>query len=290
MKLAVVGYAPPPKFKGATSFMENLRQNKTANELILFSDYPYPERTIPVLNPENVTGRDRNPQWAVNNTIFVSALRIALMSGVSHMLYIESDCRFGCHGWDSLIFEEYFSLPFPPIAAGSLVSHACVNGGPAFYQRFHDMIAANRENKKEWLIPIYGVPVTKDKKSNWPPMSAHIIDPGHKDDRFKPAVYPNGALGIYDVRWIAGLFGLLPDGTFQTTHSLIDISLSPAWDHLIGLRLYDKFGSDVFDVVAHMNGMFSSYGETMSTEAQRLEYLRTKRCVAVHQIKSEVVQ
>lgn len=284
MRVATVGYIPPPHFKGAKSFLENYSRNKPASEVILYSDHnEYGFRGI--LNPENIAGRHDN-KWAMNNAIFCMGLRFALQAGVTHMLYVESDCRFGCPGWDAIIFEEYFNLKFPPVAAGSLVAHSCVNGGGAFYERFYDFIGRNRRSG-EFAIPIYGIP--NAVPNQFPAQSPNITPPGSPDKRFKPAVYPNGALGVYDTLWLAEIFGLKPDGTFKDGHSMMTVTSMLAWDHEIGMALYDRFGVQMFDVIAHMNSMFSSYGDRLTTEAERLQLLRDKKATAVHQVKSEIV-
>lgn len=285
-KLGVVGYCPPPSFPGASAFLENFNLFRPAGEAVIYSDHA-PYNFIPVLDPEKIEGKDKNPQWAVNNAIFAAGVCLAARTGLTHMIYIEADCRFGCKGWDSIIFDEYFRLPFPPIAAGSLVAHACVNGGRKFYDRFTDMIASNRHSKKAHPIPIYGVPVPDEKRSLFPDLSPSVIEPGSKNDAFKPAVYPNGALGVYDVAWLCEIFGIGPDGKFKEGRHMMEIVLSVAWDHVIGRRLYDRFGADVFDVVAHLNSCYSGYGNRLNTESERLQMLRDGKCVGVHQVKSD---
>lgn len=290
LKLGSIGYVPPPEHpklgKCAQSFVMNMEKFKPTYEVMLYSDYaPYQFRSI--VNPEGIEARKTNPRWAVNNAIFISGIRMAIMAGFTHVIYLEADCRVGTPGWDAVIFDEYFRLPFPAVAAGSLVSHACVNGGQVFFRRFSDMIARNRRDKSQHLIPIYGVPCPPEKQGQFPEgASANIIPPGDPRVSFKPAVYPNGALGVYDLAWMAELFGIQKDGKFKAGYSTMDVALGVAWDHVIGMRLYDRFGADLFDVVAHMDSVYSGFGDRLDTEPERLRLLTDKRAVAVHQVKS----
>lgn len=290
LKLGSIGYVPPPNHpklgKCAQSFVLNMEKFKPTYSQLLYSDYiEYGFK--PIANPEGIGGQDRNPKWAVNNAIFISGIRLAVIAGFTHIIYLEADCRVGTPGWDAVIFDEYFRLPFPAVAAGSLVSHGCVNGGQEFFRRFSDMIAMNRRDKSQHLIPIYGVPCPPEKQGQFPSSpSPNIIPPGDARTSFKPAVYPNGALGVYDVAWLAELFGIQRDGKFKDGYSTMDVVLGVAWDHLIGMKLYDRFGVDLFDVVAHMDSVYSGFGDRLDTEADRLKLLTDKRAVAVHQVKS----
>lgn len=247
---AVIGYVPPPKYPGAQAFLSNITKFKSSCELFLYSDWK-DYGFHPILNPEGIEGRADNPKWAVNNAIFIMGLRLAAMRGFTHILYVESDCRVGCQGWDGVVFDEYFKLPFPAIAAGSIVAHGCVNGGGSFYKRFLKFVVSNAG--KRHPTPIYGI-ATDPKFGN------EHVPPGHPDDRFKPAVFPNGALGVYDMAWMCEIFHLKPDGTFKEGKNMVDAVLQPAWDVVIGRRLYDRFGADVFDVVAHLDSVYSGFG------------------------------
>jgi hypothetical protein len=294
MKIGIIGYVPPPTYPGAQSFLANMQKFKSKHETFFYSDHvPY---GFHYLRPPEGTSSHairENQKWAINNAIFSAGIRLAVMCKFTHIIYMESDCRVWGDGWDDKIFTEYFDLPFPAIAAGSLVSHSCVNGGHVFYERFSDMIGRNRREKREHLIPIYGIP-NPPPEGKFPDPSQNIIKPGQavgnkEVERFKPAVYPNGALGVYSVAWLAELFGIDGGtGKFKPEKSNMDIMLGWAWDHMIGIRLYDRFGPEIFDVVAHMNTVFSSFGNRLSTEASRLQLLRDGKAVAVHQVKGEV--
>lgn len=288
IRLATVGYVPPKTFPGAAVFFENVHKFKTSNDLFLYSDdHSYGVAKL-ATRPEELAGVQEYDKWGINNAIFITGVRLAIRQGYTHMIYIESDCRVGCPGWDGIVFEEFFSLKFPVICAGSIVTHQCINGGAQFYHRFETFIGDNRRNKKAHPIPIYGVSVPDSDRHKFPANGAQIVPPGHPEQRYKPAVYPNGALGVYDLQWLGELFHIKPDGSFKDGHHLIEMIQEVAWDHALGRRLYDRFGSQVFDVVAHLDSVYSSYGNRLETEDERLQMVRSGRIVATHQVKSAI--
>jgi hypothetical protein len=284
MKLGIFGYCPPPHFKGAKAFVDNIMKFRPKNELFLFSDHG-DYQFHPCANPEEM--RHHNPRCGISNSLFILAIRYAIRREFTHMLYLEADCRVGVDGWDEAMFAEFFSFKFPKIAAGSLVSHSGTNGGFAYYKRWTEFM---RENlAKKHVIPVYGIPVMAGiAHREFGPEAGLIVKPGDARTKYKPVVYPNGALGIYDVNWMAELFGIKKDGTFKDNVHMIGHVQASAWDHMIGVHLYDRFGADALDMVGHMDSIWSSYGDSVSTEEERVKALRDGDCVAIHQTKSEV--
>lgn len=269
MKLCVVGYLPPPKFVCTMTFLANLQKFWPANKTILYSDFPYwkepfnldviPLHASPeILKKATIAGKPNT--WAVNNAVFLTGMRMARQTGFDHAIYVESDCRFGCKDWDQRIFEEHFSLGFPNIASGSLVVWSPFNAGLEVTRRWERLIVERnekRENpKRNFPIPTYG---TRDSGL--------------------PSIFPNGALGVYDLRWIAEMFDL--NNTIQIA------SESHAWDFLIGEKIWQRFGVQSFDVVGNLTCIFSGYGDQITTEQERMAMLRNGDVVAVHQVKSD---
>jgi hypothetical protein len=284
MKLGVFGYVAPPDFKGAKAFVDNIHKFKTKNELFLFSDYKH-YGFHDCMSPEVM--RHHNPRCGISNALFVSSIRYAVKRGFTHMLYIEADCRVGRDNWDQVMFDEYFSFKFPKVAAGSLVAHSCTNGGFDYYQKFWRFLMDHGE--KRHVIPLYGIPVMAGVHvGEFKEDAGLIVKPGDARTKYKPSVYPNGALGIYDVAWMCELFGIKPDQSFKDGFSMVEHVQGSAWDHMIGVRLYDRFGANALDMVGHLDSVFSSYGDTITTEEQRINMLREGTCVAAHQFKSEV--
>jgi hypothetical protein len=298
MRPVTVGYIPPPSFTGASSFIENIQKNKISGDHFFMSDYVqygFPIENCLRVSPEahdGIRGANNEGQRRVriSNLVFLICLSQAARRGYTHMLYVESDCRFKGNGWDQVMFEEYFNLPFPAIAAGSVVAHSMINGGGQFYRRFTEYF---RENSKGHLLPTFGIPTTTFMWREFMPGQPNIVPPGDMREGFrnlKPSLYPNGAIAIYDVAWLCEIFHLKPDGTFKGDHHAVEIVQWPAWDHVIGMALYDRFGADVFEVVAHLQTAWSSYGDVLSTEEERLQMLRDRKVKGVHQVKGEIAE
>lgn len=263
VKLAVVGYVPPSiKNLNPEVFLRNLEKNKPDAELLLYSDFPYPgviqlKGRPDEMIPEDVRFPDGTKNtFALNNLLFLTGLLVAKKHDVTHMLYVECDCRFGRPGWDSVVFEQYFRWPVPAVAAGSAVCYNPCNAGREGEERWYQFISQNR--RRNFPIPTYG-------------FKGAAMGDGS-------AVFVNGALGVYDMSWLLRMFKL--DQTAQYAQEIF------AWDFMIGFKLWKEFGLQAYDMVAHLPAVFSSYGDVLTTEEERLEMLRSGEVVAVHQIKS----
>lgn len=263
-KPGIIGYIPPPQFKQnvAGVFLDNLKRHPAKHDICLYSDHPY---DLPWIKHfvklkgapdafKNFQVNGKLNEWAMNNAIWLAGMKIARDIGFTHIIYLESDCRVGEVGWDVPMYEEYFNLRKPCIAAGSLVCWNPTVAGMEGLKRWEALISSNR--KRNFPIPTYG----------W---GSTVKD--------KVCVFPNGALGVYDMTWILKLF----DVNDQT-----EILGSHAWDFCLGERIWAQFGLQSYDMVANLNCVFSSYGDVITTEPERLQMLKDKRVVSVHQIKS----
>lgn len=258
MKIATIAYVPPPQFGCATVFHDNLRKFRTRYPLLVYSDHDWPD-TIKIRNPEGVnqmmTNRTMN-RWAVNNAIFLTGMRIAKSQGYTHVIYVESDCRVGCDNWDEQVFAEYFSLGKACIGAGTLACYNPCNYSRKAAMRWTELVAGN--TKRNIPVATYG----------WKGAS----DPGNT------LIFPNGALSVLDVDWMARLFDL--------NRTIVSATEATAWDMALGQRVWKLFEEESFDVMGMLRSVFSSYGDILTTEAERLEWLRAGQYVAVHQVKS----
>ena len=268
MKLAVVGYLPPPKLPVANAFVENIRKFAPRCDTILYSEHPWTDTPGNFyklkLDPEELkkdkrfTGPGQPPgghPFAVNNAVFFTGLRMASQNGVTHMLYLEADCRVNGEGWDEKIFDEAFRRQEPFALAGSMVCYNPTNAGREAHRRWAECVAANL--KRNYPIPTYG----------WQgAASAH-----------PSCVFVNGAGGIYDVAWMLRLFELAD--TVALTFA------STAWDMQTGQNLWKLMGVQSYDLVTHLTSMYSSYGNVITTQAQRQALLTSKKVCLVHQIK-----
>lgn len=258
MKLAVLAYVPPHDRFHPRVFVENLKKFKPKHDLMLYSD-DWPD-TIKIGNPDSikkVASADIPQQkWSLNNIIFFTALRIAVQNNVTHILYMESDSRVGRDGWDDEIFSEFFKNP-GAIIGGSMVCYNPANFSMEATERWVQAVSQN--SRKNFPIPTYGWKGAADKSDS--------------------CVFVNGSIGVYDVKWMSELFNLNDSARLSLQ--------STAWDMEVGARLWQKFGARTYDFVAHLRCMFSSYGEILTTEEQRMQMLRSGLCCAVHQCKSD---
>lgn len=262
MNLASLLYLPPPKaYPSAEAFVKNLQRFPPKHPLIVYSDHDYnwPDQILLPGSPECVKGatdaQGRPNQFAINNLVFLTGLRIAIAKGVSHCIYLEADCRVGCKDWDDHIFEEYFTLPRPAIAAGTLATYNPCNHSAEAARRWQQLVARN--TRRNVPVATYG----------W--VGAAQQHPS--------CVFPNGALSVLDIDWMQRLFPL--DNTVKTAGDLC------AWDMALGKNIWERFGVQSYDVMGFLECIYSSYGDILTTQEERLQMLRDLKAVAVHQVK-----
>lgn len=252
----IVGYVPPPTFGQPRVFLENVAKFPAVHPLLLFSDHDWPGVIKVLASPEIVKGMSPN-KWLVNNFIFFTAMRVAMRHNATHVLYLEADSRVG-PDWDTKIFTEFFELPMPPVCAGSMVCYNPTNAGLAAQQRWAEVVNASMK-RRNFPIPTYGFKGAADDSGS--------------------CVYVNGSLGVYDMAWMRRLFG-----TMEYTPQLARDCT--AWDMEIGVRIWPIFGIKSYDMVAHLHSIYSSFGNVLTTESERMAMLRKGDVVAVHQVKS----
>lgn len=268
MKPACIVYVPPPSFPGAASFLRNLQKYPPSGELLIFSDHDYPGAVKLRANPEVFKGKfltDGKPytgslrpgekinEFSHNNAIWMAGLKIAAEKGYTHICYVEADCRFGVKDWDQIIFDEYFRFKTPYICAGTLVCWDPYNDGLKTARAWESMSFKYRDRK--WPIATYG----------W--------------RQAKPCIFPNGALGVYDMAWMQKLFNL---------EDAMEVIRGHAWDFNLGRRIWNILGPESFEAVGHMETLFSTWGDSLSTVDDRIKLLRDGACCASHQFKGEI--
>ncbi len=240
--------------------MANLRKFKSRYPIVLFANHPWPD-TLRVGDPEILKGSrfpDGKPNpFGVNNAVFLTAMRVAQANGYTHVVYLESDIRVGQDYWDEKIFEEFFGLGRPCIAAGSLCCYNPVNFSPEAARRWHRLVAGN--TKRNVPCATYG----------W--MRA--------DQKGPSCVFPNGALGVYDIAWMGKLFDL--------EHTLDIAAITTAWDMRTGILLWQMFEEDAYEVLGQLNCIYSGYSDIVTTPEERRQMLRDGKIVAYHQEKTD---
>lgn len=262
IKLCSICYVPPPSFPGSAAFLQNIRAWKTAHDLILYSDHDYGEGFVRInASPEVIKGvlypDGRENTWAVNNLVWLTGLRILQKHGYTHFIYLESDCRVSGHGWDAKIFDDFFSVIPTPLVGGTIVGYNINNRDITFSRLWNGFIADNELA----LFPITSFGGVGAAMSH------------------EPAILANGALGVYDFDYVHRLFPM--DGAADKLAALT------AWDYHVGRELVREFGERVFQNIAHLDRVYSSYGNVQTTEEARLALLTDGAVVAVHQVKSD---
>lgn len=273
MNIASFAYIPPPHLPFAEAFVENVTHFRNVHPLHLLTEHPWghgfqehlgPMEWHPISNPEwaKWAREEHGPlkHYAISNAVFLTALRLAVRANVTHMLYLEADCRVGKEKWDLEItncFQSAFGEGFSPLIGGSVVVRNPCNSGREAKCRFD-------VSMKRWLRGLH---------ASEPGSGPHVLGDGGK-----PCVYTNGCGSVIDVAWAASEFNM-DDTVLQA------MTMGP-WDLVLGQKLWDKFGPTAYEKVAHLPSMFSSYGDMVSTEAERLQMLRDGKVVLVHQVKS----
>lgn len=261
MKLATYAYVPGPNFGHPRIFTENLKKFPTKYPLITFSN-KWDDATVHIGDPEILKGASDNQgrliPWAISALIFWTAVRIAISQDKDYLLFVEPDCRVGKPEWDKALFDEFFRKREEDardyIMGGSVVFYAPFNHSGEFARRFYHWYT---HEKMEVPCPIYG---------GAGPMPQRTL------------VYPNGALGIYNVKWLAEHLDLS-----QTSR----LACEEAWDILLAIKVWEVYGPNVFDAVCHLNSAYSGCGDKLNTEEERMKWLRAGKFVAVHQVKTE---
>lgn len=274
-KPCVITYLPPPSFGCATAFHQNLTSFKTHYPLLVYSeDQSWPAAIKLRASPEFMKGsmypnNTVNP-WATNNLIFWTGVAIALDHGYTHMIYLESDCRMRGDGWDKVMFDEFDGAitgnSLGKLMGGSALCYSPCNrlieGDPSAGRRFarkwqHFM---HHYAHHQFPIPAYGG--------------------GGASEMKEQIVMINGALGVYDLAWLKTIGPKIREKTAEFC------AQTTAWDYYLGRKLVEKYGESAFDYVAHLDCVYSGYGDVMFTEAERIKLLTDGRVVGVHQVKS----
>lgn len=256
LKPCIISYLPPPNVGFPESYIHNLQAYKHKFPLILFSDHDWGLGEIRIGNPE--VAKTAKNRWAVNNALFLTALKILSKTDFTHFIFMEADSRVGVDDWDLVMWKEYLKLkePRPPLAGSMVVFNPC-GIGLLGAQRFERLI---KENKRKAVpIPCYGGTGSAERNET--------------------TVLVNGSIAIYSLELMKRLF---PWDSGQVKQAL----QMTAFDYVIGQRLREEYGLAAYDQFYNLVCTYSSYGNIMTTEEQRKKFLINGTFVAVHQIDS----
>lgn len=259
MKIVSVGYLPGPHYGHPTKFLENIRAFETAYPLLLYSFHDYGEGVLKIkADPEEIADGPNISPFAIQNFVNLTGFRIAKEHGADRVILLEPDVRVGDDRWDETINVGLESKP-GALVGGSVIVHSPCNLDMEFARKWQDLIIANN-SRKNFPIATYG-------KSGM----------ALKED---PCVFVIGALGIYSMEVLNGAFHNL-ENTRDTARKIF------VWDKHVGTYLFEKYRHACFDKVAHINSIYSSFGNVLTSEDERKAMLNRGDVVAVHQIKSD---
>lgn len=294
MRLATLAYVPPPKLPYAEAFLRNIQKHKATHDLVLYSDHAWPDVRVLAGSAEAISGdldtRGRPKAYSTANLVFYTGMALAERLGYTHILYIEADSRVYGDGWDDAIFAEFFSQRMPMIIGGSVAVHNPSNSGLEGLRRCDELV--RRNTRRNFPIPIYGNMGTADRGQScvFTYGSGTVLDIGwwkklFSEEERSPEVQ-SGPVGHQ--------FGMARRPFLDASNGgadgfgMLSISrTSRAWDIEIGMRIWQLFGPDSYDLIAHLGTVFSSFGDVLTTEAERLALLG-KEIRFVHQVKSAV--
>jgi len=253
LNFATFCYVPKIDRLNYAAFLRNLRAYKTAYPVVLFSDEPE-EGWEKIENPSEI--KKSGNRVAIQNIAFLHAVRLAEKARLSHFCYLELDCRVGFDNWDYDLF----------ITAANNPDKFCF-GTYAVYNRSKFTPAqAESVNKAIWESKsITGFDV--------PEFTA-------KADRPLGALFVMGAGAVYQTAICSELFQNYERDMFGKAVKV------PAFDLFIGLRCYQLFKERAPNKLGLLFNVFSSYGNKINTEKDRIQMASSGIYAIVHQIKS----
>lgn len=263
-KLGILCYVAPPSLVKSKSFFENLRNFPAKHELIVYSDHNYSAEWMGCykLNGNVEIAKTTANRMAVQNLIFFTGIRIAASRGFTHVLILEHDCRVGVDGWDDVIWQEFISKNRGGLMGGSMfVMNPCSFNRKAA-EKFEEFSAKDRKKR---LVPI------------------SVYGSNNASERRDSCVFPNGAFAIYRMDWLLKTF---PEITGSPQQYISLAQTVRTWDQEIGMRLWSQFNEDSYDKVVSLESIYSGYGDVLSSEEERKQWLQKGRVAGIHQIKS----
>ena len=256
MKLGVVGYCPPPGVVNSDAFFTNLQKYPAKNPLYLLSDSAERNPSRLIKSPEMI---GRRPPWALNNWLFFEALLLARDVGLAYAIYVESDSRVGCDGWDQVMFDEFFGrYPEGVAAAGTPICWDVTSGGAVFASRVIEQAYKYQQ------------------ASDHPASFFSAKDPR---DCSGAAYYANGSLMIMEVAAMLKIFQGFEADTMAYSKRITAFDLS------LGRFLWNYHGPNAVEHVGWLASSYSAFGNCVTTEEERLAMLTDGTKCAVHQVK-----
>lgn len=255
-KYGVIAYVPPPNVGHPDVFLKHLEEYPPKNRLFILSDHEW-KNSFRIPDP-TVTWKNSD---RIASTVFVHVLRFAERRGLTHFIYLETDCRMKGDGWDIKLFDEFVTGRNRLIAGGNM-GVCSVNNGNGEFRKSFDALA-----KK------HGCNDARHKVHRTAILT-------HKHPNPVPIPFVNGAVAVYSVAQLRGLFdGETPESAVSTWFTV--------QDRCIAERALEKFGPvETLSRFKHMPTVMATAGEKIYPFATRINTLNRGHVTCAHPIKN----
>jgi hypothetical protein len=254
-RVVVTGYVPDDSYVGVNRWVENMRKFPPAYEQLYIADHNG-QAGKDVKATRVKAHPDKDAKLCGSSIRFVDMVRAAYQVGADYMIVNEPDVRVNVAGWDEQIATEFFDWPHDAVAGGCPVIWNPFAGHAARVDGIMEW--GHRYREKSGVLPAYEIA----NNANY------------------PIIYPNGALGIWDVMEFKLLFPKEfadPNGCYTTLYP---------YDDKIGRIWWGTYNFRVTKKVAWLTKAYSGCGDRWYNEAQRLHMLTSGQKIAVHQVKN----
>lgn len=237
------------------------RSHYTGAEMVVYSEnrlkLPNAIQIAPLPTTLGVVYRpsDYYSFWA-----FIEGIRIAKEKGWDYFFCYEWDCMVGRDYWYDTLWDEHLAWQYEPIITGTpTLRLPIVAGGETLYSAQHYLYKYAEAS---------GVAMRVEPSS-------------------PTALYTNGALTFYHTDSLLDLFAEELSGTIPLANCGKHVDLVAPWDIGLGIKLYKRFGNEVFKKVGWLPSIYSGCGDKAYSQEQRLNMLLSGKKVAIHQYKYE---
>ena len=264
MTLGVLAYIPPPGVGHPEVFLSHLKEHWPSGvEVILYSDHLEWGGLVKV---DCIQPSPKRRPWLANNSVFLTGLKLAGEAGWTHMLYLESDCRVFGSDWAERMRTAFL------LSQSELGCPAIMGGSPVIYNP--------SSTRMEGLNAVSNFICDTRRRGL---MSPTIYQGDGAPIRVcnMTIIYPNGAGSILAVPWLAEWFRV-KSNPIPSTASMI-----PPWDMAVGHAAWHIHGLEAFKKFAHIPCAYSAFGNTITTEEERIKMLVSGDKVLIHQVKSD---
>lgn len=246
-------YVPAIPRLNPDAFLRNLRAYKSAYPVRLYSEAA--QDGMELVQDFSSVKSSQN-RVAIQNAAYLNALRMAERDGVDRFIYLELDCRVHGDGWDAAVFEEASQYK-DMFAAGSLASY-----------------------NRKMFTPLQTKSVDAAIASSVKHTGFKVPEFQSKSTRPLGCLFIMGAAAAYQTSIMAEIFQNYERDMLGKAVKV------PAFDLMVGLRCYQLFQTRAPQKLPFLTSVFSTYGNRINTEKDRIEMAKSGTHRILHQIKS----